>query len=429
MGAFGRRAGDTAVRRAGTAHRTRARHAAWRVPAVLTAAALAAASPAALGAPAGAASSGAAGKLSIEAPGVTVLKKGATTFKKAKANQRVKTGDTVQTDGTGLAQITFEDGSLTRLDHGTVFTLEKLVSKTGQRQVEGTVSAGQTWNRVQKLSGEDTFAQSGGNGATAAVLGTAFLTKCSLPSGVAFKVVKTKKALKKLRKSTTCRFTLVDGKLQLSSLGKVVGVARGQSVTVDPSGTPGEVQTEPPDILFTNAWITKNLDADARAGVAEATGQPSTDDLAQARIEGAWPVTLTVTGTNGFRDLTGGATRNRTYSFAGTCTAGSCSVTLTRETANGSRVIPLAYSNGVYTGTDPDMGTQDCVLDDGRVSVAGGLRNSGTITFTPGSAVPQDGLWRATSLSGTVTESAEQIAGAPGQCRTGTATFSLAASR
>lgn len=395
--------------------------------ALLTAGALMASSLWAV-APAGAASKPATGTLTIEAPGVTVLKKGGDTFAKAKAAQKIAVGDTVQTDATGLAQITFKDGTLTRLDHNTVFTLDELSNKTGSRAVEGTVSAGQTWNRVQKLSESETFEQKG-NGATAAVLGTSFLTKCSLPAGAAFRVVKTKKALKKLQKSSRCEFTLVNGKLTLTSLGKAVGLSRGQSVGVDAAGAAGNAISVPPDILFTNPWITSNLALDAQQGVSEATGTATADDLKQSRIEGSWPVVLQVTGTTGFRDLTGGTTRNRTYVFTGSCSGATCSVTLTAQTANGDRVIPLAYADGVYTGTDPDLGVQNCVLDDGTTAVVNGLKNSNTISFTPTSAVPQNGLWRATGIAGTVTETATQVAGAAGQCRTGSATFSLNASR
>lgn len=394
--------------------------------ALLTAGALMASSLWAV-APAGAAKA-ATGTLTIEAPGVTVLKKGAGNFTKAKTDQKVAVGDTVQTDATGLAQITFKDGTLTRLDHNTVFTLDDLSNKTGARSVEGTVSAGQTWNRVQKLSESETFKQKG-NGATAAVLGTAFLTKCTLAPGTAFNVVKTKKALKKLQKASRCDFTLVDGKLTLTSLGKAVGLTRGQSVLVDAAGAAGNALTVPPDILFTNPWITSNLELDAKQGVSEATGTPTADDLKQSRIEGSWPVVLQVTGTTGFRDLTGGTTRNRTYVFTGSCSGGTCSVTLTAQTANADRTIPLSYADGVYTGTDADLGIQNCLLDDGTVAVPNGLKNSNTISFTPASAVPLNGLWRATGIAGTVTETATQVAGSAGQCKAGSATFSLNASR
>jgi hypothetical protein len=391
-----------------------------------TAASLAVASLAVVAAPAGAASSslGTSATLTVDQPGVTVLKKGSPDFTKGKSHEKVKVGDTVQTDGTGLAELSYKDGSITRLDNNSIFTLEGLSDKTGARKIEGKVSAGQTWNRVQKLSGSDTFQQTG-NGATAAVLGTAFLTKCSLPQGVAFKVVKTKKALKKLQKASTCQFTLVDGKLQLTSLGKAVGVARGQSVSVDNGGNAGAVVTLPPDILFTDAWVVKNLDEDAKAGIAEAQGTATADDLKQARIQGSWPVTLTVTSNNGFRDLGAGTTRSRTYSF----NSSGGSVTLTQQTADGTQVIPLTYNDGVYSGTDPNLGTQDCLLDNNTVSVPNGLQSSGTVTINVVSAIPQNGLWQATGLGGTVTENADQVAGAPGQCKTGSATFSLSAAR
>ena len=369
------------------------------------------------------------GTLTIQAPGVSVLKKGDKTFVKAKDNAKIKAGDTVQTDATGFAEITFPDGSITRLDNNTVFTLDKLSTETGEREVVGSVSTGQTWNRVQKLSENESFELGNGNGATAAVLGTAFLAKCELPSGGrAFKVVKTKKALKKLKKATkSCNLALIDGKLKLTALNKVVDISRGQEIDTT-GGDAGNAAQFPPDVLFTDKWILRNLSEDAAAGISEATGDPTPDDLKYALIEGSWPVTLTVTSDSGFRNLSG--TLQRTYTFTSDCSGGrACQVTLSRQTANGTEVIPLSYTDGVYSGGVADMGTQDCVLDDGTVSVTNGLRNSGTVSFSPTAAVAQNGLWIATSLSGTVTETATQVRGLASKCEAGTATFALNASR
>jgi hypothetical protein len=393
----------------------------WRSTAVITAGALVA-SLCLVATPAGAATQP-TGTLTVETPGVTVLKKGSADFTKGKSNQKVGIGDTIQTDAAGLAQITFQDGTLTRLDHNSIFTLDKLVNTTGKRQVEGTVSAGQTWNRVQKLSENESFQQKG-NGATATTVGTAFVTKCSLPSGTAFTVVKTKKQLKKLQKSSKCDFTLVDGKLRLTSLGKTVDVNRGQSASVDATGNAGNATTVPPDIFYNNQWILTNLNLDAQAGIAEVSGTPTEEDKKHARIEGSWTVTLTVTSTTGFRDLTNGSVKTRTYTFAGSGGA----VTLTAQTANGSTTIPLTYSDGVYTG-NADLGLQNCELDNGTVSVANGIRTGQTVSINVTNAVPAGGLWKASSLSGTVNENADQVAGAAGQCRTGSATFALGSSR
>jgi len=393
----------------------------WRSTAVITAGALVA-SLCLVAAPAGAATKP-TGTLTVEAPGVTVLKKGGTDFTKGKTNQKVGIGDTIQTDGSGLAQITFQDGSLTRLDHGSIFTLDKLNNTTGKRQVEGTVSAGQTWNRVQKLSENESFQQKG-NGATATTVGTAFITKCSLPSGTAFTTVKTKKQLKKLQKASKCDFTLVDGKLKLTALGKTVDVNRGQSATVDATGNAGDAVTVPPDVFYNNQWILTNLQLDANAGVAEVKGTPTAEDLKHARVEGGWSVTLTVTSTTGFRDLTNGSVKTRSYTFSG----GGGAVTLTAQTANGSVTIPLTYADGVYSG-NADLGLQNCELDNGTVSVVNGIHNTQTVSINATSAVPAAGLWSANGLGGTVTETADQVAGAAGQCRTGSATFALTSSR
>jgi hypothetical protein len=394
----------------------------WRSTAVITVGALVA-TLCLVAAPAGAAAKP-TGTLTVEAPGVTVLKKGTGSFAKGKSNQKVGVGDTIQTDAAGLAEIKFKDGSVTRLDHDTIFTLDKLNNTTGKRQVEGTVSAGQTWNRVQKLSENESFQQKG-NGATATTVGTAFVTKCSLPSGTAFTVVKTKKQLKRLQKSSKCDFTLVDGKLRLTSLGKTVDVNRGQSASVDAAGNAGNASTVPPDIFYSDQWIITNLALDDAAHIAEVTGTPNAEDLKHAIITGAsWTVTLTVTSTTGFRDLANGSVKTRTYTFSG----GAGGVTLTAQTANGSVTIPLAYADGVYSG-NADLGLQNCDLDNGTVAVVNGIHNTQTVSINVTNAVPSKGLWSASGLGGTVTENAEQVAGAAGQCRTGSATFALTSSR
>lgn len=369
-----------------------------------------------------------AGRLTVETRGVTVLKKGASAFVKARNNQSVKAGDTVQTDVTGYAEILFPDGSVTRLDHSTVFAIHALATTKGTRQIEASVTTGRTWNRVQKLSESEgsTFRQRGG-GATAAVLGTGFLTVCSPAPDTTLAVVTTKKALRQLQQAPqSCTFTLVDGKIELTTPEQVVEVNPGQQVQVV-DGTAGEPEVIAPDILLADPWVTRNLAADANAGIVEPKVAPTPDDLLRASIEGAWSVTLTVTNPGDFRNLADPLIR--AYSVASDCTSGECLLILTAQTANGTRVIPLTYTDGVYAGRDPGLGTQDCVLDDGTVAVPSGLANALTLTFTTTDAVDENGVWRATALSGTVTETAIQIAGDPDQCRAGTATFALIASR
>ena len=47
-----------------------------------------------------------------------------------------------------------------------------------------------------------------------------------------------------------------------------------------------------------------------------------------------------------------------------------------------------------------------------KLDTQNGIRNSQTVSINVTGAVPAGGLWRASALSGTVTENADQIAGA-----------------
>jgi hypothetical protein len=115
--------------------------------------------------------------LKVESPSVEVKKADADAFKKAKDGQKLREGDTVRTDGTGRAEIDYGGDAYTRLDVDTTFTVASLTDDQGNRQVEGSLEQGRTWNRTVSLTESESFEQSGG-GATAAVTGTAFVVEC-----------------------------------------------------------------------------------------------------------------------------------------------------------------------------------------------------------------------------------------------------------
>ena len=69
----------------------------------------------------------------------------------ATSGQSVNPGQVLSTDSTGLAQVTYPDGSLTRLDSDTVFKVVNLTANSGGRQTLGSVSGGKVWNKVTKL--------------------------------------------------------------------------------------------------------------------------------------------------------------------------------------------------------------------------------------------------------------------------------------
>jgi hypothetical protein len=94
----------------------------------------------------------------------------------------------VQTDGVGLAEIDYASDSYTRLNVNTTFTITKLTDSQGNRQVNGTLQTGETWNRTVALTQSESFQQQGG-GATAAVAGTAFVVDCTSPTQCTFTAV------------------------------------------------------------------------------------------------------------------------------------------------------------------------------------------------------------------------------------------------
>jgi hypothetical protein len=121
--------------------------------------------------------------LKIRADAVQVKAKDATDYAPAKDGQALKQGDSLKTDATGLAEIAYTDGSLTRLGPSTEFQITTLTSKKGARQTQGTLTVGSTWNRAAKVSESGSFSIKAG-GATAAVQGTAFVVTCP-PAGSA----------------------------------------------------------------------------------------------------------------------------------------------------------------------------------------------------------------------------------------------------
>jgi hypothetical protein len=115
--------------------------------------------------------------LKITADKVQIKQKGKSGFVDAKDGMALKQGDTLKTDASGLAEIDYSDGSITRLSNSTVFTISKLTTDKGGRQTQGTLSVGETWNRAAKVSETGSFEVKAG-GTTAAVQGTAFVASC-----------------------------------------------------------------------------------------------------------------------------------------------------------------------------------------------------------------------------------------------------------
>jgi FecR protein len=175
---------------------------------------------------------------------VEVRKEGGATFRAARDGEKLDVGDRVRTDATGRAELKYADDSYTRLDVNTTFTVTKLSDDQGNRQVEGTLDSGQTWNRTAELTGTQSFQQSGA-GATASVLGTAFAVQCDLP--------------------TTCAFTGVVDEISLTGANVVRDLQPLQRVVVDASAL-GDTSTLTLEEISNNAWIQENLRLDLELG-------------------------------------------------------------------------------------------------------------------------------------------------------------------
>ncbi len=123
--------------------------------------------------------------LRVTTDNVEVKKDGADKFAAAEDGDKLKQGDTVRTDATGTAEVDYTDDSYTRLDVNTTFKIKKLTNEQGARQVQGSLEAGQTWNRTAALTESGSFEQEGA-AANATVRGTAFSLSCLVTDSCLF---------------------------------------------------------------------------------------------------------------------------------------------------------------------------------------------------------------------------------------------------
>jgi hypothetical protein len=193
--------------------------------------------------------------LAVEKPNVSVKQKGSDTFEPATDGQKLRQGDTVQTDATGRATVNYTDAAYTRLDVNTTFTIAKLTEEKGARQIEGSLDTGRTWNRTEALTESGSFEESGA-GATAAVTGTAFSVECHL-------VPKTDASA---APEKVCSFLGVHHQIVLrSENGEVRDIPEfGECTSTQPTEkSPGDlcdtVHQLTPDEMAAIAWIQENL--------------------------------------------------------------------------------------------------------------------------------------------------------------------------
>ena len=149
-------------------------------------------------------------------------------------------GDIVRTGASGRASIDYFDGSLTRLDYDTTFTLvtlETLDNANESKVIEGEQGDGSTYNIVAELTDSQSRFEVETPTATASVQGTAYAL--IVDSG-----------------STTV--AVVDGAVTTTGDEGSVSVPAGKMVRVDSGGSIDIVQDISDDVLA-SPWLSFNL--------------------------------------------------------------------------------------------------------------------------------------------------------------------------
>jgi hypothetical protein len=110
--------------------------------------------------------------------GTVEVQRGQGAFTAGSEGQTLRTGDTVRTGPDGRTEIEYFDGSITRLDHETTFTLRELASypdTPGSKVIEGEQSEGRTFERVTELTDSKSRFDVDTPTATASVRGTEYV--------------------------------------------------------------------------------------------------------------------------------------------------------------------------------------------------------------------------------------------------------------
>ena len=205
-------------------------------------------------------------RLTIRTPNVEIKTKNKTTFKKGASGQVLKQGDTLRTDATaGLAEISYTDGSYTRLGPNTEFSITKLTEKQGVRQTQGTLTVGSTWNRAAEVAETGSFKVMAG-GATAAVEGTLFAVTCTVNAG-----------------QTSCNFIDLFDPVTVTFNGVSVPLTSATKLSLN-QGQLGVPQVLTREDLLADLWVAGNIFLDTLlnfgtpSDLPEAVTQPPADE-------------------------------------------------------------------------------------------------------------------------------------------------------
>ena len=177
----------------------------------------------------------AAARLAVVSASVELMPESSTAFTDVSSPIDVATGSVIRTGERGLAEISYGDGSLTRLGPSTTYGLMTLELGPRGREVVGRLGVGQSFHRVTKATGSRSRFEVHTSKAIAAVRGTAFSVQCPIVD--------------------RCEVAVTEGVVAVTTPdGKTVEVTSGQRVAIGDDGDLGELEAAPP----TDPWLTQN---------------------------------------------------------------------------------------------------------------------------------------------------------------------------
>jgi hypothetical protein len=230
-------------------------------------------------------------------------------FGAATDGQVLEAGYTVRTGTDGRAAIEYFDGSVTRLDHDTTFTittLETLDNEDGSKVIEGEQANGSTYTRVVSLTDSASRFDVETPTATASVQGTIYAIIIN-PDG-----------------STT--IAVVEGLVNAITGDNEVPVGGGFMVTAYPDGTFSDPVPIPAELLDSD-WITYNqcdIDGERDCDIEPAPLASIEISPETAEVDANEPQAYTAEGFDADGNPLGAV--DATYEItAGTCEEASCS--------------------------------------------------------------------------------------------------------
>jgi len=205
--------------------------------------------------------------LQIISTDVTVQSDATATATSGSSGQGLGVGSTVATNDAGFAEVGFFDGSLTRVDHAASFTIVDLQNPEASKVVHTDLTAGRSWNRIEKLSESQTW-ELDTPVADATVRGTAFVADCAIDTPDA------------------CRFATVEGTVELRLPdATLVSLEAGEEIVIVKDQPPPVPTTTGVATLLTDPWVAQNVQLDHDGG------QPDIEQAAAGPLDGTWTLT------------------------------------------------------------------------------------------------------------------------------------------